>query len=402
MKLVSWVDLPLAPPARGTEARSTPRIDADEGGLWIQNHPDGPLARVTVDGISHAEYVHGDGLIAAGHGGAYCHTAKKRPNDIASSPDVPPRPRKRRQSSLTFVLPGGGTENVPVEGFVFGIGVIERVIIVKVEHEPWVRVPIDGDSSPVRFRLTWQTTTLHVPLDEPRPERISRTEHEATEHLGDTGSEYADLTYNEKHYRKRASGGEWRWHWGLDKPFGTTTVIRGYRANVVERTIEWPGVRLIDGTVADDRLWSVTTAFDPETRVAVDGIQIVDTDGVVSAVPIGGVDITDHCRPVGPRPLDHDSYVAFCVRRIDRMIRAGKATGFRASYVGDWPSGQLHIAFEHDDYPGLTLVARRNLYDEFGVRLDDVTDYIAVELLEQAGTRAYPAADRAVDGILWV
>lgn len=41
------------------------------------------------------------------------------------------------------------------------------------------------------------------------------------------------------------------------------------------------------------------------------------------------------------------------------------------------------------------LTARLNLYDEQGIRLDNLLSYASAELREQADTRAYPAGLRS-------
>lgn len=74
----------------------------------------------------------------------------------------------------------------------------------------------------------------------------------------------------------------------------------------------------------------------------------------------------------------------------------------QSAHLGDWPHGRLHISVTHDDYEGLTLVTRLNLYDEQGQRLDDVTSYAPMELMEQADTRDYPDRSCAVGGVLYV
>ena len=73
-----------------------------------------------------------------------------------------------------------------------------------------------------------------------------------------------------------------------------------------------------------------------------------------------------------------------------------------AEYVGEWPHGRIDISFFHVDYPGLTLTARCRVYDENGTRLDAAPGHIRALLAEQAGTRSYPPADAAVDGVLHV
>ena len=84
------------------------------------------------------------------------------------------------------------------------------------------------------------------------------------------------------------------------------------------------------------------------------------------------------------------------------MRFSDKVDQVSATYVGHWPSGRIHVRFRHRDYPGLVLTARLNLYDEQGIRLDNLLSYASAELREQAGTRAYPLACEAVAGVLHV
>ncbi|WP_194827872.1 hypothetical protein [Nocardia sp. XZ_19_231] len=74
----------------------------------------------------------------------------------------------------------------------------------------------------------------------------------------------------------------------------------------------------------------------------------------------------------------------------------------QAEFIGEWPHGRLHFSFTHDDYEGLTLVTRLNLYDENVRRLDDMTRYVPTDLMEQADTRAYPDRSHVIGGVLYV
>ncbi|WP_328813514.1 hypothetical protein [Rhodococcus sp. NBC_00297] len=84
------------------------------------------------------------------------------------------------------------------------------------------------------------------------------------------------------------------------------------------------------------------------------------------------------------------------------MSISADITDVRVSFTGAWPHGQVHVTFRHAAYAGLTLIARCNIYDENGQRVESAPSYIAEVLAEQAAMRSYPPAENAVDGILWV
>lgn len=92
----------------------------------------------------------------------------------------------------------------------------------------------------------------------------------------------------------------------------------------------------------------------------------------------------------------------YCLRRLEGLHFSDSVSNVHARYVGQWPDGRIHLSFMHTRYPDLTLVARLNLYDEQGARLEDIMKYVPARLMEQAGTGAYPPASRAVDGVLYV
>lgn len=398
VRLVSWTDLPL--PARGAPP---PQIVADADGLWVQNDPDGPLARVGVDGIVRAEYVEGHQLICAGTSGAWCASFPRRRNDIASAPDVPPR-RSPRLPTLLVALTGGGTRRVVVDGAaVVSVEYDESSLFVGVEHAPWERIPTSRKAGDARegFSVRYGSSVLRVPLDGPVPDRIGPdTTPHAPGRRAQYTSEYADTFYHEAHRRKRAVDTGIRWHWGLDLARVGVTIVRTYRsgASPPVAEIDLPEVRVIHGAAAAGHLWMVTTS---ETSTG-HALLVADVGGRLHPVPVDGIDITAHCRPVGPEPLDHDSYVAYCVRGLDGLRFSDAVDEVSASFVGGWPDGHVQVRFRHVDYPGLILVARLRLYDEQGTRLDGFLAHVRPELMEQAGTHAYPPASEAVDGVLYV
>ncbi|WP_139277808.1 hypothetical protein [Rhodococcus marinonascens] len=400
VRLVSWTDLP-PPPLNSRQQQ----IVAHTNGVWVQNHRDGPLVRVGVDGIIHAEYTEGHQLICAGSSGAWCFSNARRRRDVASAPDVPPL-RSLRPPMLLVVLPEGGSRRVVIDGAaVVSVEFDESSLFVRVSHDPWERVPTPAMTSVDRpgFEVRYGSSVLQVPLDGPIPERIGPGTHpflqdRQVEHT----SEYADTSYNEAHRRKRAVDAAFRWHWGTNPARNGSTIVRAYRpdASVPATEIDLSGMRVTHGAASAGRLWMVTT---PETRTG-SGRSVLTAGVERKARPVGveGIDITDRCRPVGPQPLDHGSYVAYCLRGLDGRRFSERVDEVFATYVGQWPHGRVHVRFRHIDYPSLTLVARLNLYDEKGTRLDNFLTYVRTELMEQAGTRAYPPASDAVDGVLYV
>ncbi|NIL80698.1 hypothetical protein [Rhodococcoides kroppenstedtii] len=393
--LTSWTELPAAPPGGRPSY-----LAADDTGLWVQNDRGGPLARVTADGIDRAEYTDGRALLGAGRSGAWCFTThRRRQPALARTADTPPPPFPRQ--SFLVALPGGGTRTVPVvDAGVVSFESDENHLHIGLEHHPWSRTPVAGRApdSP-GFEAAFAASVSSIPLHGPVPARIEPgTAHRNDQRTGGYTSEYADLTYNEAHYRKRASDGDVRWYWGLESRRSATTVINAYRGDTVVFTTKWTELRVVDGTAAGGRLWAITRPDQAGAR----GVTVLDPNGDTTPIPATAIDVTDHRWPLGPRPLDHASYVRHCLGQLGALSCPDGITDFTATYEGEWPHGQVHVSYRHADYPGLTLTARRNIYDENGARLDRAPDYIAHSLVEQAGTGAYPPVDRAVDGVLWI
>ncbi|QCQ91387.1 hypothetical protein [Rhodococcus sp. SGAir0479] len=400
-RVVAWTDIPPPPPGSGQS-----EIVADSAGLWVQSHRDGPLARIGIDGIVRGEYTQGHRLICAGEAGAWCISVGRRRRDIAASPDVPPRRFSPRRPENLVALPDGGTRRVVVEAAaVVSVEFDESSLFVGIEHDPWTRVPASPAAGGAQsgFEVRYRSSVLQVPLDGPIPLRIGPQTHpcEQDRAVGYT-SEYADSSYNEAHRRKRAVDELSRWHWGTDSARPGTTMVRAYRPDtaVPATEIELAGTRVSDGAVADGRLWMVARA--ERLTGSESSVLVADVDGSAHSVPVTGIDITDWCHSAGPEPLDHDSCVAYCVTGLNRMQFSDYVHEVSAAYVGQCPHGSVHIRFRHVDYPGVTLVAPRRLYDEFGGRLDGFLTYVPAQLMEQAGTRAYPPVSEAVDGVLYV
>lgn len=394
-RIVSWPEILSSSPAL--------TIASHEDRVWLQYRGTDVLACVTVDGVHHAEYLEGTHLLTAGSSGAWCFRPTRTRDDVARTAEEPPLPRPRPRPPLLLAYPGGGTSTIDVDGVVVAADFDEQSVRLGVEHTPWSRTYRDTPT-PAGYVLQQSKSWIHLPLDASNSrielDDYARSRADGAWHT----SEYADTTYNELHRRKRAFGDGVRWHWGVTDRHGGALLVNAFRggSSVPVREIELPGVRAYEGTAHGDQLWLLVRSadeFNSERHLV-----RLSTDTAESELrtAIDDLDITGYCRPVAPEPPDHASYVRYCVRRLHGRQLSKRMHDVRAEFVGDWPHGRLHISFTHDDYEGLTLVTRLNLYDEQGQRLDDIASYVPTELMEQADTRAYPDRSRAVGGVLYV
>ncbi|WP_169914543.1 hypothetical protein [Rhodococcoides yunnanense] len=356
-----------------------------------------------MDGVNHAEYLEGTHLLTAGSSGAWCFRPTRTRDDVARTADEPPLLRPQTGPPLLLAHPGGGTTPIDVDGVVVAADFDERSVRLGVEQAPWSRIYRETPTS-AGYVLQQSKSWIHVPLDTERT-HIGLDDHPRSHADGAWHtSEYADTTYNELHRRKRAIGDGVRWHWGMTGRHGGVLLVKAFRggSSTPVREIELPGVQASEGTAHGDQLWLLVRSVDGSSSTR--HFVRLSTDTAKSEVEtaIDDLDITGYCRAVAPEPADHASYVRYCVRRLDGWQFSPLMHDVRAEFIGDWPHGRLHISFTHDDYEGLTLVTRLNLYDEQGQRLDDVTRYVPTELMEQADTRAYPDRSHAVGGVLYL
>lgn len=358
---------------------------------------------MTVDGVHHAEYLEGTHLLTAGPSGALCFRPTRMRDDVARTPDEPPLLRPRPGPPLLLAHPGGGTTPIDVDGVVVAADFDETTVRLGVEHAPWSRIYRETPT-PAGYVLQQSKSWIHLPLDA-EPTHIGLDDHPRYRADGAWHtSEYADTTYNEQHRRKRAIGDDVRWHWGMTDGHGGVLLVKAFRdsSSTPGSEIELLEVVAYEGTAHGDQLWLLVRSADESSSTRHLVRLSIDTAESELETAIDDLDITGFCRSVAPEPPDHASYVRYCVRRLDGRQFSKRMHDVRADFIGDWPHGRLHISFTHDDYEGLTLVTRLNLYDEQGQRLDDVTRYAPTELMEQADTRAYPDRSHAIGGVLYV
>ncbi|MCF3941119.1 hypothetical protein [Gordonia tangerina] len=405
VRLVSWPE--MASDLRRPFRR---RIDVDDQGFWIQYAPDEPLGRIGPDGLIFATYTHGAELICCGVDGAWLKPPAPKRNDISPTPDRPPR--REPKSTLLHVDRTGSMSTIPVDGIVFHAHAEEGTLFVSVHHEPWTRELVDyGDTPPPtggdRYRVVWANSGLSVRLDAPHPDALVRPDHIATTWSKDTSytQDYADPTYNEAHLRKRAVGYGVRWHWGRRTPGKERTIVRAYTDTGTDPEPLW--TKEIDdrwvmrGAAEHHRAWLLTrgsTRSGGRTRLEV---WDADAQSVSMMSAIDDIDISAHRWPLRPRPVDHDSYAQWCVTFFDGTRFAHQVSDVQAEFVGDWPDGVVELTYRHIAYPGLFIRSRVGIYDALGRKRQEPFGWIVTELLEQAGTHAYPSASLAVDGVLY-
>lgn len=394
-RIVSWPEIPSPSP--------TLTVASHGDHVWLQYSGTDVLACVTADGVHHAEYLEGTHLLTAGPSGAWCFRPTRMRDDVARTAAAPPLLRPQPGPPLILAHTGGGTSPIGVAGVLVTADFDEYSVHLGVEHAPWSRTYRDNPT-PTGYVLRQSKSWIHLPLNAETThielDDYPRSRADGVWHT----SEYADTTYNEQHRRKRALGDGIRWHWGTPSKRSGVLLVKAFRdgSSTPVREIALPGVQVYEGTARGQRLWLLVRSADRGSP----GRQLVrlsiDTAERERETAIDDLDITAYCRPVAPEPPDHASYVRYCVRRLDGRRFSKRMHDVRAEFIGDWPHGRLHISFTHDYYEGLTLVARLNLYDEQGQRLDDITRYAPTELMEQADTRAYPDRSHSVGGVLYV
>ncbi len=180
--LVSWADLPPAPPGSGQ-----PEIVADATGLWVQNHRDGPLVHVGAEGIDRVEFAEGGRLLCAGPAGAWClPQVRRRFHSRLSS----------AASAVTADISGGdpGRRHEPRRGRCCGdrVGRVRRSVTVRrcgtrtldagagpcriagSEHRFRAALPVVGAADPARRHDSSEDRTRDPPLPDASVGRIRR------------------------------------------------------------------------------------------------------------------------------------------------------------------------------------------------------------------------------------
>lgn len=205
-------------------------------------------------------------------------------------------------------------------------------------------------------------------------------------------------------------------------PGGALVEVRGeeFRLRPIGEDVfdvEWSSDWLLleDRTLTADRPVTVDThgvdAPPPGPEGEADGGEAPWPDAVRDRVLADPIDISAHRWPLGPRPVELDSYLREALRRNENVQQywhpadGGPAQPLAdgpddvvTDLVGEWPDTMLQWTFTSARYPGLRLRRRVRLFDELG-RIA-YPQYADVSLMEDLAVGPFPDPGQAVDGVL--
>ena len=396
--VVGW---PQVPPPPVSEDGPWARVLGDGTSLWVQQDASGPVVRVDLDGVAAAAWTDGMRLAACGPGAAWCAPVPPPQEFVGASGG---HSVERSWDRLLRVDATGASRTVEVDGPVRAVRAGTRGLLVEVDDDPWHRRHLGAGTYEVVRASRW----LHLPWRSPVPPRLSRAEHglagppdPAPQHDdgGRVHSAWLDPVDDEPvpalglrwHLGWSTGPGAGRWR-GSRRAVATAhdgsgTTLRHEDLGVGRvRAAAARGGRLV---VAVERPrtppWSRAA---PVELLALDAAR----DGHEALLAPDAVDVTRHCWPLVPEPLEAGS----CAEQL-RAAHDAPGTG-RAQLVGSWPDTHLELTVTHDERPGVVLRRRVPLCDELG-RVDPPR-YADVHLEEDLATGDLPPLTAARDGVL--
>ncbi len=385
-QVVSWFD--VAPPAArgGWPAR---QVLGDGFSIWTKESGIGPLVRLTLDGIASATWTD-DLLLWACHPGvAWCGPRPARQVLDHGAAAVPPREMEEANPSrLLRVGADGDTTSVRVNHPVRSLHAADDALLVEVEvdDESGRRRRLGTDTSEVIRATRW----LRLPRDADIPNFIGIDSHgmppgwAAVEE-----SQPGPPTFHRFDHEAASAARPWAAQWDIGTRSLRSAASAGGRPVVTaehERVVPRNAAPLID----------VLALGAPPDEVTV-------------LLAADALDITGHCWPLVPRPLDTDSYLQQVLSAHQDVygayleeVAGGSGQpdmrNLRTRLVGDWPDTVLEWTFTWYTHPGLTVRHSIRLFDELG-RIQK-PEYAEVHLDETLAGGGLPPADRARDGIL--
>jgi hypothetical protein len=324
------------PPVTLTPWHDGWRVLGSPAGLWVQPFLGGPVALIGIQGLRRAFYSAGLRLGGVTDAGAWCGPQRRN------------RREHLRQPEDILLLSTEGDTRPSTE---------DQLVEQAPVHHP------DGPASP------WH----HPPAQ-------------------DTGA-------------PRSGGLRWAVGWARDTggPHHSERVVIATGHDPVDggerRRIRFGAGRVRAFVAGADHLWVALRR--PHQSGSVE-LSRVDTHvgGVETVLPAESIDITEHCWPRAPEPVDAEAYADYQRRGFEGLAPEGDLYGCRAELVGDWPDTTVELHCVHTRYPGLDLVRVLPLYDELGRQTPP--EQAAHHLLETFGTGQLPSASAAVDGILHI
>lgn len=426
-QLVSWPQVP-APPVTDSPGWHGWRVLGVEGGLWAQPYPGGPVGWIDTAGLVRADYSAGLRLAGVTTAGAWCGPQPRTRSKLVQRPAQP--------EQLLCLTPDGSTRTVTVDRPVGELRTATDGLYVCVRADPTAQpqtLPHPRDPDPGEV---W----LHLPAEAPLPQRLTRSEH------GDAnppprpeplrpgnsapGSPWHRPTELSGHEAAVAGGLRWQVGWDRDDPgHPRPTVATGHdrQDGAERRRIQLGGGRPVALTGWGDVLWVAVrrTQWDePAHGGPVELLRLDAHDGQVESVlPAESVDITEHCWPLCPKPVETDSYAEYQRGRFNGLAdhaeklrrafedsdsaafdgNAERASGNRLRSVRvelseAWPDTAIHLRCTHADYPGLELVRALPLFDELGRQ--HPPEQAGHHLLEAVDAGTLPPASQAHHGQL--
>lgn len=426
LRLVSWRALP---PADRADDWPAPPVFSDGSGLWAQERASGPLVRVDPQGVRTAVWTGGRLLAACGPEQAWCASVPPG-QELVAGPDPHPV-RQLGGDSLLRVDADGSARVVRTEHPVRTVQADAEGLLVQVDVDGWTLRHLGADLHEVLRPSRW----LRLPWHDDVPEQLSLAEHGLAEGFvpggrTDAGGSGPFFWYDDVSppgldlgpARLVVLGLVWRLGW-VRGPSGA-----GRRAVATAHDLQGAEVCRWDlgaGTVkaatpAGARLCVVLGPNSDAATASPAAGRVVALDPaspaeVTELLADGAVDIAEQCRPLVPRPIDVESYLAQTLAANGGLetywhsepdatgatrvhpLAAG-LSDVRTALVGDWPHTHLQWTFSYAPYPGLVLRRRVPLFDELG--RPDPPEYADIGLMEDLDTGNLPPATQARDGVL--
>ena len=425
-RVVAWPEVP--PPSAAEDLWPPARVLGDGTSLWVQHGAGAPVVRVDLDGTAVAAWPDGAWLAACGPTGAWC-TAP--PPEQVLVRDGDPLELGLLPDRLLHVAPDGTVTVVATDRPVRSVRATPDALEVRLDDEPATLHELGAGTSEVEpsqrvLRLPWQeplpaSVTVADAAPPVGPDEVD-DEHDATADGGRWHAPWCDLDEP----GLPALGLVWHLGWDLDPDLDwdrgpllgehglhrRCVAVAGRLDGTGTRTevARWDlgGGRVVAAAQAGGRL---AVAVDrgtwrpaPATPAPVEVVALDPHGGGVTVLlPGDAVDLTGRGWPLGPRPLDADSYAAHVLRTHAAPGGGSLGTGtsdVRVRLDGAWPDTVLEWSFRHDRRPGLRLRRRVPLFDELG-RIAP-PHFAGVHLDEDLATDDLPPAAAARDGVLEV